>query len=248
MSTMTARLPIDPAKVLLTGGSGLLGRELLRLEPRLLAPGRDEFDLTDRGQMEAYLASHDVEVVLHAAATTSPPAVEKSPTTAMRVNIAGTAELVAFTVQQQLKLVYISTDYVFKGDKGRYAEGDELLPQNAYAWSKLGGECAAQMAPLALIIRTSFCEPEFPHSKAFVDQYTSRDSVAVIAPLILDLTLYGDVRGVVHVGTERKSVYDLARKLGRADVGELRREEVDFPVPRDTSFDLSRLSGLRDEN
>ena len=166
----------------------------------------------------------------------------------MRVNIAGTAELVALTLEADLKLVYISTDYVFKGDRGRYSEDDELLPQNAYAWSKLGGEAAAQMAPGALIIRTSFCENEFPHPKAFIDQYTSRDSVSVIAPLILQHSLDRDVSGVVHVGTERKSVYELARKLGRDDVGELRRSDVDFPVPEDTSFDLSRLEELRNKS
>ena len=72
--------------------------------------------------------------------------------------------------------------------------------------------------------------------------------MSVIAPLILQLALDSDASGVVHVGTERKSVYELARKLGRDDVGELRRSDVDFPVPEDTSFDLSRLEELRNKS
>ncbi len=237
---------IEPRQVLLTGGSGLLGSELRRLAPELLAPSHELFDLTDPAGMADYLADHGITTVLHAAATTSPPEVARNPVTAMRVNIAGTALLAALCHEAGHRFVYISSDYVFKGDRGLYKETDELLPQNAYAWSKLGGESAAQMVPNALILRTTFCPAEFPHPKAFVDQYTSRDSVVVIAPIILELALQPRITGIVHVGTERKTVRDLALLLGRTEVGELRRDEVDFEVPKDTSLDLSKLIGLLD--
>jgi hypothetical protein len=64
-------------------------------------------------------------------------------------------------------LVYISTDYVFAGEKGMYKEQDELLPQNKYAWSKLGGECAVQMLDNYVIIRLSFGPDIFPYKAAF---------------------------------------------------------------------------------
>jgi dTDP-4-dehydrorhamnose reductase len=211
-----------------------------------MTPAHSEFDLENGAQMAAYLQNAEIDAVLHGAAATSPPTVEKNPVQAMRVNIAGTAELAALCHEAGLRLVYVSTDYIFKGDRGQYREDDELLPQNAYAWSKLGGESAVHMATDSLIIRTSFSPAKFPFPKAFVDQYTSRDSVEVIAPIILDLTLRPEITGIVHVGTARKSVKDLALLLGRSDVADLRRDEVDFPVPYDTSLDLSRLKSLRE--
>lgn len=228
-------------KILLTGGSGLLGTELQKLESSLLAPAHTEFDVEDMAGMDEYLSRNDVSAVIHAAAFTSPPRAESEPMEALSANISGTANVVRLCAKHSLRLVYLSTDYVFEGDQGNYAEEDALKPQNLYAWSKLGGECAVRMYADSLIIRTSFCEPVFPHEKAFVDQYTSRDSVEVIAPMILELSKRGDLTGIIHVGTERKTVKELALQLGKDDVGDLRRDEVSFNVPFDTSLDLSRL-------
>jgi len=86
----------------------------------------------------------------------------------------------------------------------------------------------------SLIIRTSFCEQVFPYEKAFIDQYTSRDYIDVIAPMILS-TAVSNKKGVVHIGTHRKTVYDLAQRRSPL-VGKIRRSDVSFNVPRDTSF------------
>lgn len=218
-----------------------MGTELLKLSPELVDPSHSEFDVEDMDGMTAYLSENVVSTIIHAAAFTSPPRAEKEPMKAMSVNIAGTANIVLLCAKHKLRLVYLSTDYVFSGEKGNYSEEDELNPQNLYAWSKLGGECAVRMYSNSLIIRTSFCEPVFPHEKAFVDQYTSRDSVEVIAPMVLELSKRQDLTGIIHIGTDRKSVKELAVQLGKKDVGDLRRNEVDFNVPFDTSLDLSRL-------
>jgi dTDP-4-dehydrorhamnose reductase len=86
----------------------------------------------------------------------------------------------------------------------------------------------------SLVVRTSFCENEFPYPKAFIDQYTSRDYVDIISPLIYKVAISGKT-GVVHVGTERKSVYELAASR-KPDVGELSVNDINFKVPKDTSF------------
>ena len=234
----------EGSKVLLTGGSGLLGSTLRKIAPYFLAPSYMEFDVTDFNGMKDYLEKHLVETIIHAAAFTSPPAVNRNPIEAMKVNITGSANITELCSLFKLRLVYISTDYVFKGDKGNYSENDELLPQNIYAWSKLGGECAVRMYSNSLIIRTSFCEDVFPYDKAFIDQYTSRDSVERIAPIILKLALNREITGIVHVGTDRKTVKELAIKLGKKNVGDLLRAEVSFNAPYDTSFNLSRLKTL----
>ena len=228
-------------KILIIGGRGLLGTALLKLDPSLTAPSHEEFEINDLNMMNDYLSDKEFDTLLLAAAFTSPPEVDKNPIKAMRTNIGGTANVVELCDELGMKLAYISTDYVFSGEKGNYKENDELLPQNLYAWSKLGGECAVRMYSNSLIIRTSFSENVFPHDKAFVDQFTSRDSVDTIAELILNLVKMTDVTGLLHVGTERKSVKELAIKLGKKGVRDLKRDEVNFRVPYDTSLNQSKM-------
>jgi len=229
-------------KILIVGGSGLLGTALLKLDPSLTAPSHEEFDINDLNMMRDYLRENEFDTLLLAAAFTSPPAVDDNPIEAMKTNIGGTANVIELCDEFSLKVVYISTDYVFSGEKGNYKEDDELFPQNLYAWSKLGGECAVRMYSNSLIIRTSFSENVFPFEKAFVDQFTSRDSVDTIAELILKFVKATNVKGLLHVGTERKSVKDLAIKLGSKEVKDLKRNEVSFRVPYDTSLNQSRMN------
>lgn len=226
----------------MSGGSGLLGQALLKVQPDIIAPSHAEMDITDPKTLLETLNTHKPDVFLHLAAFTSPPKIDQEPMQALETNIIGTANVVRACAQTNTRLVYISTDYVFKGDKGMYKEDDELLPQNKYAWSKLGGECATKLYDNSLIVRTSFSQNEFPYEKAFVDQYTSRDTVDTLAPLILNL-INSDLCGTLHVGSERKSVFDFAKSL-RSDVGELYRDDVSFHVPYDTSLDTTKLKSL----
>src|SRR3989338_2884754 len=231
-------------KILITGGSGLLGTYLCKLHPEVIAPPREEVDILDARAVETALDKYKPDVVIHCAAFTSPPKVNEKPIEAMRVNIVGTANVVTAASERNIRLVFISTDYVFKGDKGNYKEEDELCPQNYYAWSKLGGECAVRAYKNSLIIRTSFSPDVFPYEKAFVDQFTSRDALSVIAPTLYDLAVRDDLKGVIHAGTDRKSVKELALKLGKKDVQDLFLKDVTFNPPADTSFDLSKLHNI----
>jgi len=103
--------------------------------------------------MDAYAQRGDYSMIIHAAAFTSPPKIDQDPLKAVEVNIIGTANVVRLCIKHNLKLVYISTDYVFRGDKGNYRENDEVFPVNRYAWSKLGGECAVRMYDSALKVK-----------------------------------------------------------------------------------------------
>jgi dTDP-4-dehydrorhamnose reductase len=228
--------------ILMSGGSGLLGQALQSLQPGLIMPSHQAMDVCSPTSLTEALHEHKPDIFLHLAAFTSPPKIDQEPMRALETNIVGTANVVRACAETGTRLVYVSTDYVFKGDTGMYTEDDELLPQNKYAWSKLGGECAVKLYDNSLIIRTTFAPNEFPYDKAFVDQYTSRDTVNVIAPLILQLT-ESENTGTIHVGTERKTVFEFAKSL-RADVEELRRDEVAFAVPYDTSLDISKLKSL----
>ena len=203
---------IDPRILLGTGGSGLLGQALQRLLPGAFFPSSAAFDVTRPDQMEAVLDGRGFRVLLHGAAFTSPPRVDADPGRAVDTNVIGTANVVKLCMRRGLKLVYISTDYVFRGDAGRYKESDAVSPVNKYAWSKLGGECAVRLYDNSLIVRTTFGPDAFPYPKAFSDQWTSRESVSQIAKKIVGL-LDLDVRGVLHVGGARRTVLEYARSL-----------------------------------
>jgi dTDP-4-dehydrorhamnose reductase len=235
---------LDPQRVLVTGGSGLLGGELKRLLPRADFPSSRDFNVTDYAGMEAYLQSRQVDLLLHGAAFTSPPKVDKAPLDAMEVNIQGTANVVKLCMRRGIRLIYISTDYVFRGDAGPYAEEDPLYPVNKYAWSKLGGECAVRMYDKALIVRTTFGPNVFPYEKAFCDQWTSRQSVTQIAEKLVRLLAH-ELTGVIHVGGPRRTVHDYACSLDPSrPIQKLSVREVSFRVPVDTSLRCERFDRL----
>lgn len=232
------------AKIIFTGGSGLLGSEFKRIRPDIDYPASREFDVTNYRQMKDYVKRDGCQLIIHAAAFTSPPLVDKEPLRAIEVNIVGTSNVVKFCIEYNARLIYISTDYVFRGDQGNYKETDSVYPVNKYAWSKLGGECAVRLYEKALIIRTTFGPNVFPYEKAFVDQWTSRESVSVIAKLI-DKLIDKNITGVIHVGGKRKTVFEYAKNLNPArDIGKLSLNDVSFNVPVDTSLNCDRYNEL----
>jgi dTDP-4-dehydrorhamnose reductase len=235
---------LDQKKILFTGGSGLLGSEFKKILPDVHYPTRSEFDVTSYDQMERYAQKTSLNMVIHAAAFTSPPKIDQDPLRAIEVNIIGTSHVVKLCIKFGLKLIYICTDYVFRGDKGYYTEDDPVFPVNKYAWSKLGGECAVRMYDNAVIIRTTFGPNVFPYEKAFVDQWTSRESVSKTARMIAEL-LDKDFKGTVHVGGRRKSVFEYAKGLDPTkSIKELSLNDVAFKVPVDTSMNCDLYNSL----
>ena len=227
-------------RALCTGGSGRLGTELKKLLPKALFPSSAVFNVTNHIQMEKYIRKHRPSTIIHSAAFISPPLIDKDPQKAIEVNIIATAALAKLCWRYKTKLVYISTDYVFKGDKGNYKEDDPIFPVNKYAWSKLGGECAVRMLDDYLIVRTSFGEKVFPFEKAFVDHYTSRETVDVIAKKIITVLKAG-IHGTIHLGHARRSLYTYAKALGGGKtIGKMSTADVSFSVPKDTSLNTAK--------
>lgn len=235
---------LDQKKILFTGGSGLLGSEFKKILPDLNYPVHSKFDVTSYDRMERFVQKIPLNTIIHAAAFTSPPKIDQDPLKGVEVNIVGTSNVVKLCMKFGLKLIYICTDYVFKGDKGYYKEDDPVFPVNKYAWSKLGGECAVRMYDNSIIIRTTFGPNVFPYEKAFVDQWTSRESVSVTARMIAKL-LDSDYTGTVHVGGKRKSVFEYAKALDPAkNIQELSINDVNFKVPVDTSMNCNLFNSL----
>jgi len=233
-------------KMLVTGGSGLLGSEFKKTIPDACFPAHEEFDISDYDQMDKFLEGKEFDYLFHAAAFTSPPRVDESPSQAIDVNIIGTANIVKLCVKYGLKLIYISTDYVFNGDRGNYKEDDPVYPVNKYALSKLGGECAVRLYDNSLIVRTTFGPNAFPYDKAFIDQWTSRESVEKIAYRITSfLEKNIDANGIIHIGGKRKTVYEYACRLDKnKSIGKLSTKDIAFDVPVDTSLNCEKYNKL----
>ena len=232
------------SKIVFTGGNGLLGTTFRKYRPDIRYVDIEDFDITDYESMKAWFEPDGFDVMLHCAAFTSPPLIDKDPVKAIEVNIIGTANVAKLCKEFDARLIYVCTDYVFKGDKGNYKEDDPVFPVNKYAWSKLGGECAVRLYDKALVIRTTFAPDVFPYEKAFVDQWTSRESVTVIAGMISKL-IDMDATGVVHVGGKRKTVMEFAKSLDPSkQIGNLSIDDVSFSVPVDTSLNVDKYNDL----
>lgn len=242
-------------KVLLTGASGRLGTELLDLLPRQVTldarpitvdgPSSTALDITDAA---AYArAAVGCDVIVHAAAFTDVSGAEQRRAACWNVNVVGTRNAASAARAAGAKLVHISTDYVFWGDTGGYAEDDTPGPvRNYYALTKLVAEEAARAAPQHLVVRTSFRARAWPYPEAFADMYTSQDYVDVIAPEVA-LAIAGAQHIYVttlHIGTARKSVYELAKRRAPTVLPGSRASAA-VALPADVSFDLTRWIDLK---
>jgi dTDP-4-dehydrorhamnose reductase len=148
-------------RILLTGDKGMLGQDLAAL----LAPRHEiipldlpTVDITDAEAVDRYVSETRPEATIHAAAFTDVDGCERLPDTAFRVNAAGTQNVAVACRKAGIPMLYVSTDYVFDGEKpAPYLEGDLPNPLNVYGKSKLVGEKAVQDSLAAFwVVRTSW--------------------------------------------------------------------------------------------
>ena len=232
----------DKPSIFITGGTGNLGTVLQRLAP-CIAPAAVELDITEAQQCAQFVERHDPKIIIHAAAYTDVAGAEKNREACWKVNVEGTRNMVRAAAGR--RFVYISTEYVFDGEKGMYIEEDVPNPVNFYSLTKLLGEAIVAQYPNTLIIRTAF-KPDGPwkYPKAFADQWMSAELVSNMAPDILQASRMEDLLGVIHVSGTRKTVYDLARQAS-PDVGKMSRADVPVVLPRDTSLDSSQWHKIK---
>ena len=156
--------------ILLFGFRGQIGDELLRLlAPRgdVLAPGREEVNLSYADHVRTYIRTARPSIILNAAAYTDVDEAEEMPTLAMSVNADAPRVMAEEAYQLGIALVHYSTDYVFDGSGGSgepaapsglrpYGETDAAKPLGMYGRSKWMGEKAIRtVGPAHLILRTS---------------------------------------------------------------------------------------------
>lgn len=149
-------------KILVTGGNGQLGRAFQQLqaqtEHEIIAMDVDCLDITNQEQVFAVMEKLRPDAVVHGAAYTQVDLAESREDDAFRVNAVGTQNIAAACLEHNAKMVYVSTDYVFDGEKETaYVETDAVCPQSAYGRTKLAGEeLAARICPRLFIARTAW--------------------------------------------------------------------------------------------
>lgn len=167
-------------KILITGGSGRLGRTLQRhyaTHHQLLTPTRQELDFNQLSTLPQQLQSMDFDLCIHCAAITSPDVCEDQPDLAWRVNAEAPGLIAAECQRRGAALIHLSTDYVFGGEGSTpLTESDPTAPVSLYGQTKLAAETAVlQACPTALVARVSWlfgggqaCFPEqmLAHARA----------------------------------------------------------------------------------
>ncbi len=149
------------AVTLVCGAQGQLGRELQAVIPAdttVMACGREALDITNRAGIERLLDAHAITSVINAAAYTAVDRAESEPELAQAINAKAPAHLAAACAERGLRLLHVSTDFVFAGCSGKpYAPGDATSPLGVYGASKRAGELAVlEQAANAIVLRTGW--------------------------------------------------------------------------------------------
>ncbi len=227
---------------MITGGKGLLASHLKKYFKDAVFVDIEEMDLTNKDSIKAAFQKYQPEVVLHLGAYTDVGKAEYEKRECYKVNVFGTEQVAV----RSPRLIYMSTEYVFDGEKGNYKEGDVPAPVNFYSMTKLLGEYVATKSPRYSIIRGLFKPSPYPHPAVPTDMWTSGDYVEVMAKKVaLAVENEATLPKVIHIGTGRKNLYQLALKTRK--VQPMKRISIPVRLPRDTSLNTMLWDQLKYE-
>ena len=187
-------------KIVITGSGGRLGAALFRQYGKQFTVtgfSHADLDLSDFSNLRQALGHLDFNLLINAAAFTNVDLAEKEPDQAFRVNAEAPGVLAEICSEKGARLVHISTDYVFAGDKNDpYTEEDSPKPISAYGESKLAGETAVlQVNDKHLVVRVSWVFG--PDRPSFIDQIIARarenDRVSAVADKLSTPTYTRDI-------------------------------------------------------
>ena len=176
--------------ILVTGSKGQVGSELQTLASayhmyNFYFTDKETLDITDKEKFSAFVQANSIDIMINAAAYTAVDKAEEDKENADRVNHLATHYLAEIAKEHAIKLIHISTDYVFDGKNYRpYVEEDTTNPNGVYGATKLAGEKAMQAInpQNSIIIRTSWVYSSFGANfvKTMLRLGKERDSLGVI--------------------------------------------------------------------
>jgi len=182
------------SNLLITGSKGQLGLELASLKSdfsnyTFFFTDKSNLDITNFEAVSTFISANNIDVIINCAAYTNVDKAEEEPELANEINHLSVKNLAEIAKKLQLKLVHISTDYVFEGNsKIPYSEKAITNPQNVYGSSKLKGEEAIlKVHPQnSIIIRTSWLYSKFGKNfvKTMLNLSKEKDSISVVSDQI----------------------------------------------------------------
>ena len=234
-------------RILISGGNGEFAKELQRhnTKYKIVAPSKKEMDITKIEDIDYFIYSNKPDYFIHAGALTRPMVIHESePNKSIITNIIGTSNVVLTCMKYKVKLIYLSTDYVYPGIDGNYNEDDYLKPFTNYGWSKLGGECAVRLYDNYLILRMAMNKKPFPHPKALVDMKKSLMYIDDASKVVLKLL---DEKGTINIGGKSQSVYDFVKE-SNPNVGKIYLNDInDVNMAKDCSMNTTKMKELFDD-
>ena len=259
-------------KVLLTGGKGMLGRTIVRelgAEFEIVPTDLPDADITDESGFDALLKLERPDAVIHCAAMTAVDKCEEAVDFAYKLNARGTANVAAACNRNGIRLIAISTDYVFDGDADRpYNEFDRTTGGNTvYGKSKFAGEEQVRaLCPNHCICRISWLYgyggPSFVHAmlkladgtgpvlKVVADQHGNPTSAVAVAPELGELLKRPNLCGTFHMTCEGEATWaefaaEIFRLAGKVQqIQPCTTDEFPRPAPRPKNSRLDKM-GLR---
>ncbi len=225
-------------------GDGLLGTEITKQTGwDFVSRKKHGFDLTQPKTYENFLRkkapNQTYDVILNCIAHTDTYSPEREHH--WNVNYKAVADLVDFCNSNKIKLVHVSTDYVYSNSNHPASETDvPVHGANWYGYTKLLGDAHVQLkSNQYLILRATHKPKPFPYPKAWSDQVGNFDYVDKIAALMI-AAIKKNATGVLNVGTETKSMLDLALQT--------KTETTAIPrpahAPADVSMSIDKLKSL----
>ena len=228
-------------KVLVTGGSGRFGSALRKIKTKykIIYPTKKQLDILRIDNIRSFLKRKKPKIVIHMAGLSRPmDQHEKEISRSINLNIIGTSNLVIACSEMKVKIIYISTSYVYPNKGSSFRETDPVLPWNNYGWSKLGAECAVQMYKNSLIVRACVSEKPFLHKTAFNNLKASflyHDDAAKIVLKLINKT------GKINLGGKSQTIFNFAKKTNPSIKKSNMKNNV---LPKNLTISLSKLKGL----
>ena len=214
-------------------GDGLLGSEIVKqTNCDYLSRRKDGFDITKK---ESWNFS-EYDIVINCIANTDTYSIDRE--SHWLVNYVFVNDLIKYCNSNNIKLVHISTEYLYSGSVDNATEEDVPVHcNNWYGYTKLLGDGLVQLLSKDYLICRCMHKPNpFPYDSGWVDQIGNFDYVDVISKLIIKSVNYG-LTGVYNIGTELKSIYDLAL-VTKSDVSPILSGDK---VPKNISMCIKKM-------
>ena len=202
-------------KILVTGSNGQLGSEIRELSKSIKADFFfDALDITDQDALKSFIKTNKIDTIINCAAYTAVDRAEDDEVLANRVNHQAVKYLAEISKENGIKLIHVSTDYVFDGESCKpYKEDDKTNPITVYGKTKLKGEKAIQeVAPKnSVIIRTSWVYSSFGNNfvKSMLKYGREKDELRVV---------YDQVGTPTYARDLAKMVLDIMAKIKNDEV------------------------------